>query len=119
MYRDYIRNRATNLYLNGAYNLIHARFDFPGAGLIDNTIGLGTDTVYIEYVRPANSAGAVPADLVLDQADGPDQFHNWTGNWTLMGFEHRWNIDTKEWRTIFDVCRFTTDTVSVRFSAKE
>jgi hypothetical protein len=119
MYRDYIRNRATNLYLNGAYNLIHARFDFPGAGLIDNTIGLGTDTVYIEYVRPANAAGVVPVDLVLDQSDGPDQFHNWTGNWTLMGFEHRWNIDTKEWRTIFDVCRFTTDTASVRFSAKE
>ena len=118
LYKDYVKNRSMNMYLNHCHNLVHARIEFPGIGLLDNTIGLGTDTIYVEYTRPSKE-GTQPADKVLDSPEGIDEKHFWTGNWTLMAFEHRWNIDDKSWNTILDCSRFTTDTNAIRFSSKD
>ena len=118
MYRDYIRRDITNSYLNHIHNLVHARFAYNGIGKMDNTIGLGTDTIYVNFKRPTEG-GTPPADPALDEADGPSQFSQWTGNWTFLGFEHKWNIDEKIWRTVVDCARWTTDTNSVRYSSKD
>lgn len=115
MYRDYIRNRSVNQYMNSVYNLMHARFNVFGIGLMDNTIGLGTDTIYIDFDR-ADDKGIPTEDAALEEAEGPGQTHHWTGSWTLMGFEHTWNIDAKSWLTTVDISRFTTDAKATRFS---
>lgn len=117
-YKDYIRNGITNTFLNHTYNLMHARFEFPGIGLLDNTIGLGTHTIFILFKKP-DTSGVPPIDKVLDDPDGPSQYHIWTGNWTIMGFEHRWSIDAKIWRTVVDCVRWTTNASAVRFSSQD
>jgi len=117
LFKDYIRNQITNTYLNHVHNLTHVRFEFNGIGIMDNTIGLGTDTIYIEFRRPAEGSGTKPQDAALDGKPAP--FHYWTGNWTILGFEHVWNIDAKLWTTLIDCARFTTDTNAVRFNSKD
>lgn len=80
-YEQYIDGRARKIWYDTSLGILNAKFQVLGHGIYSDTLGLGVDTIFIDW-------GKTKAET-FPQGESPATTFWVTGNWLLYGFHHR------------------------------
>lgn len=97
-YDDYIDGRARGMYLNMVNALMRLKITVVGHGEWSSVKGLGTDTVFIQWLGNPDNEGR--------------NIHFFSGNWIIYAFHHK--MDRREWYTDLYLARYDYDSEAVK-----
>ena len=100
-YKDYISGRARELYLQLLPSIFKAKIVVKGHGEYINTVGLGVDTIFIDWNKTIST-------------DDPDKDYYMSGTWIIYGFEHTFKSAT--WYTTLYIYRTDKNAEGKRLS---
>lgn len=98
-YADYIDGQARKTYLDLTYDLMQLDLEVIGHGEWSSCEGLGTDTVYIKWMKASRN----------NEVDG-GRLWFLTGNWLVSGFRHEYTVGT--WSTNLILSRYDYNSVA-------
>lgn len=93
-YADYIDGRARNDYLTMTHNIVKSKLKVLGHGEFINTVGLGVDTIFINWRKPYDE-------------DDEEKYFWMFGHWTVYGFRHK--LRAGNWYTELYISRADED----------
>lgn len=103
-YENYIDGRARRIWYNTSIGIMNARFKVIGHGIYGDTLGLGIDTIFINWSK--GEATSFPDGL------SPKRTYWATGNWLMYGFHHK--VSRAEWYTDIYCSRYDLPDTLIR-----
>lgn len=88
-YENYIDGRARRIWYNTNIGIMNAKFRVLGHGIYGDTLGLGIDTIFINWQKGEAT--------IFPQGLSPVRTYWATGNWLMYGFHHK--VTRGEWYT--------------------
>lgn len=96
-YSNYYDSYARTKFIRNTYKLLTIDLKVHGHGIYDNTLGLGIDTVFIDWT-----------DLLY-----PDSSYYFHGSWLVYGFKHTWTMNGR-WFTELNLARTDDNALGVK-----
>lgn len=100
-YKDYIDGRGRTMYMQLLHSVLKVRLTVKGHGEFSDTMGLGVDTVYVDWNRSENN-------------EDSDEEYWMHGYWTIYGFKHR--LIAGNWWTDLFISRPDQNAIGKRVS---